>query len=446
MTQRSSGARVIAHMIEHKEAELANQKYKNISQIGLIVLNFIRRKRLIVYGGTALNEILPAKAKFYAKETFPDYDCYSDNAKVHAYELADELYANGYRYVYVKRAIHDGTFKVYGEFTPIADISVLTKTMYDRMITLAEKDYDLSKHSFIPAPLHFLRFSLHNELSKPVTSIRRWDKIYQRYKLLAKHVPYKDVTVKLASEVTVDAPLITNVELTKIILNAVTFCKSMHLPIGGMYILEKLLGKNELAHINHLRRLLGAIDVFSSDAMFTAETLATRFRMLLKGAIWHSNDRGLQVKVEFRANNRYMLNNGVDDEPMETPLILSEYIVYLSDGRRRTNLVTVYDGRSDCRSTFTKRGALVMAWDSMLAILHGRAFAANNISSESHMDLVIRAVAAKVNSISAAKRFSTECYGDIIGMDIIQKKRWDERIKVMLYIPEDSKRHTSKYS
>lgn len=448
MSKKSVGARVIASMMNNKQAALENEKFRAVAPISLLVANFIHRKRLIVYGGTALNEILPTKDKFYAKETFPDYDCYSDNAKTHAYELADELYAKGYRYVYVKRAIHDGTFKVYGEFTPIADISSVSKTMYDRMIELSEKDYDLSKHAFIPAPLHFLRFSLHNELSKPVTSIRRWDKIYMRHQLLWKNMPYNNALnelAKLEPQSITTHPLITNVELKKIVQDTIAFCKSMHIPVGGMHIVEKLIGKTIDPHVDHLRRLLGAIDVFSIDASSTAETLASRIQLLLKGAAWHSDDRNFRVKIEFRANNKYMLNNiGIRDEPMETPLILSEYTIYLSDGRKRVNLVTVYDGRTDCRSTYNKRGLLVMSWDVILAILHGRAFAASNPSAEAHLDMLISAVAAKVNVIPAAKRFSTECYGNVIGMDMVQKKRWDEKIRVMLYVPEGGVSRTHK--
>ena len=43
-----------------------------------IVENFIRRKKLICYGGTAINAILPKQDQFYNKDTeIADYDFFS---------------------------------------------------------------------------------------------------------------------------------------------------------------------------------------------------------------------------------------------------------------------------------------------------------------------------------------------------------------------------------
>jgi hypothetical protein len=55
-----------------------------------IVENFIIRKKLICYGGTAINNILPKYAQFYKRDIeIPDYDFFSENALEDAKELAD---------------------------------------------------------------------------------------------------------------------------------------------------------------------------------------------------------------------------------------------------------------------------------------------------------------------------------------------------------------------
>jgi hypothetical protein len=46
-----------------------------------IVEDFIIRKKLICYGGTAINNILPERDQFYNKEGDPDYDFFSSNAR-----------------------------------------------------------------------------------------------------------------------------------------------------------------------------------------------------------------------------------------------------------------------------------------------------------------------------------------------------------------------------
>ena len=55
-----------------------------------IIEDFIKQKKLICYGGTAINNILPKKAQFYNKNfEVPDYDVFSKNALKDAKELVD---------------------------------------------------------------------------------------------------------------------------------------------------------------------------------------------------------------------------------------------------------------------------------------------------------------------------------------------------------------------
>lgn len=61
-----------------------------IKKIITIIETFIRKKKLICYGGTAINNILPQYDQFYNKQfEIPDYDFFSTNAIDNAKELAD---------------------------------------------------------------------------------------------------------------------------------------------------------------------------------------------------------------------------------------------------------------------------------------------------------------------------------------------------------------------
>ena len=67
----------------------------NIKKILVIVETFLRTKQLIVYGGTAINSILPIEDQFYNKNTdLPDYDIYSNNALKDSKELVDLYFTN----------------------------------------------------------------------------------------------------------------------------------------------------------------------------------------------------------------------------------------------------------------------------------------------------------------------------------------------------------------
>ena len=70
---------------------------ENVKKIVTIVEQFLKSKKLICYGGTAINNILPAKLQFYDKDKeIPDYDFYSTNALAHAKELANIYFKKGY--------------------------------------------------------------------------------------------------------------------------------------------------------------------------------------------------------------------------------------------------------------------------------------------------------------------------------------------------------------
>ena len=109
-------------------AKISSPQVKEIIQI---VENYIRRKKLVCYGGTAINNILPAKDQFYDKAVeLPDYDFFSPSALNDAKELADIYYNAGYGDVEAKSGVHSGTYKVYVNFIPVADITSLDANIY----------------------------------------------------------------------------------------------------------------------------------------------------------------------------------------------------------------------------------------------------------------------------------------------------------------------------
>ena len=153
-----------------------------------IVEEFIKRKNLICYGGTAINNILPEEDKFYNKEVeVPDYDFFSENALNDAKELADIYYSKGFIDVEAKSGQHHGTYKVYVNFIPVADITYLPKQIY----TAIKKDAK-TVDGIMYAPPNFLRMSMYLELSRPAGDISRWEKVLKRLALLNKNYPITD--------------------------------------------------------------------------------------------------------------------------------------------------------------------------------------------------------------------------------------------------------------
>ena len=83
----------------------------DVSKIISIVEDFLKSKKLICYGGTAINNILPVEDQFYNKDIeLPDYDFYSPTPLEHAKELADIYYNLGFEEVIAQSGVHAGSF------------------------------------------------------------------------------------------------------------------------------------------------------------------------------------------------------------------------------------------------------------------------------------------------------------------------------------------------
>ena len=159
----------------------------NITKIIEILEDFLRKKKLVCYGGTALNNILPKEDQFYDKSIeIPDYDFYSSTALEDAKELADIYEKLGYDDVEARAGMHVGTFKVQVNFVPIADITHMEKELFSNIQKRAIKI-----NGILYAPPNLLRLNVYKELSRPAGDISRWEKIYKRLLLLNKHYPIK---------------------------------------------------------------------------------------------------------------------------------------------------------------------------------------------------------------------------------------------------------------
>ena len=153
-----------------------------------LVEAFIASKKLICYGGTAINNILPKTDRFYDDAiTVPDYDFFSPNALSDARELADVYHKNGFEIVEAKSGTHHGTYKVFVKYTPIADITHMDPGLFARL-----KKTAIVRDKIAYAPPNFLRMSMYLELSRPKGDVSRWEKVLKRMILLNKTYPLKD--------------------------------------------------------------------------------------------------------------------------------------------------------------------------------------------------------------------------------------------------------------
>jgi Poly(A) polymerase catalytic subunit len=176
-------ADVIALAQENIDKEVAGNP--EVKRMIKIVREFIETHRVMCYGGTAINNLLPPEDQFYDYSVeVPDYDFFSDTPQIHAAKLADRLASAGFGSVDVNPGMHLGTFKVFANYIPVADISHMDPEMFKKL--WSEK---VTKENIHYVPPNFLRMSMYLELSRPKGDVSRWKKVYDRLQLLNKHYP-----------------------------------------------------------------------------------------------------------------------------------------------------------------------------------------------------------------------------------------------------------------
>jgi len=180
---------ILRQAIDKAENKEGRKKINNpeVAEIIKIVEDFLKMKKRICYGGTAINNILPEQDQFYDKEVeLPDYDFFSPNPMEDAKLLADIYFKKGFTEVEAKSGTHAGTFKVFVNFIPVADITYLVPELYKSIMKKA-----ISVGGIYYSPPNYLRMLMYLELSRPSGDISRWEKVLKRIILLNKNFPLR---------------------------------------------------------------------------------------------------------------------------------------------------------------------------------------------------------------------------------------------------------------
>jgi len=263
---------ILRMAVDNAEEKIAKRVVNSddIQNIIKIVEDFIKHKNLICYGGTAINNILPSDDQFYNKELeVPDYDFFSTNALDDAKELADIYYNKGFTDVEAKSGQHHGTYKVFVNYIPVADITLLLKPIYN-----AIKKDAIRVGGILYTPPNYLRMSMYLELSRPAGDTSRWEKVMKRLALLNKNYPITDINCneidfqRDMKNKTYEENVYDNVRNTLVNQGVVFF--------GGYAI--TLYSQYMPKNLRHKLEKIADFDVLSNDPETTAEIVKERLK------------------------------------------------------------------------------------------------------------------------------------------------------------------------
>lgn len=239
MNNNNNSEYKIDKIIKEIEVNKLKNVYNEYNDVITLISKFIIKKKLILYGGFVINVILPKKLRFYKDYTINDFDCLSKNPLSDSIELAKIIKEKGYTYIKIKKAKHQGTYRVYVYGKQIFDISIIKSNIYDNLLKYSKKEKKNLKHykdkyNIIPLPI--IKKNLYYELSRPEQSGYRWEKIYERLNILNKTYPTPILKIKYEC---IKIPIIYQV-LTKNILEYIKISKNPVIDSFALKIYKKL--------------------------------------------------------------------------------------------------------------------------------------------------------------------------------------------------------------
>lgn len=166
---------------EHQEPTITEYRRAMI-----IVNDFIRRKKRIVYGGNAFDTLSKHKDKndgIYANDSRKDVEFYSPEPIEDMVELCNVLHDAKFPWVQGKQAQHEATYTIFVNFENVCDMTYMPRNIYSNMPVIKLNGILYSDTTWIM--IDVLR--QHND---PMLSYQRVkDKTFGRANVLFRHYP-----------------------------------------------------------------------------------------------------------------------------------------------------------------------------------------------------------------------------------------------------------------
>lgn len=185
------GNKLLNKVVEQKKKQIERLNYEKYKGVFEETAAFLKKKRALLYGGVAVNEMLPPPFKIYEPATLPDIDVLSPEPKKLANSLAKFLKKKGHEAVTVAEALHMGTFKVFADGIQVADITGCDAAAYKKLLLGSL----VSSIGIKTVPPLFIRMSLHKIMAEP-NDAHRWPNVYERLNYFYRKFPVGKCSLK----------------------------------------------------------------------------------------------------------------------------------------------------------------------------------------------------------------------------------------------------------
>ena len=296
----------INDIVEKKEEELEKIQYNDYKYVFDETVKIIKKLKILLYGGTAINELLPKNLKIYGEYVLPDIDIFTTDALKKANYIVEQLKKRNLKAVSVSEANHKNTYKVFAEGEQVLDITEITEKAFKKL----SKNSKIGDLGIRIVNVEFLRLSLHMLLAQS-NDAHRWGKVFKRLILFYKEYPPKE-TCEIKESMANERSLEDNKKL---------------LLIGRIYLyLEKsefvLFGPNEVKFILEQKNNILNLNIFNMDPQIfllvqtnNLKNVATKIIKNIK----NSSDKFTITKVY---KNNYFIYDHIIINYKDDPLIV----------------------------------------------------------------------------------------------------------------------------
>jgi hypothetical protein len=395
-----------------KEIEIKKLKdlYNEFNDVIEIISKFIIKKNLILYGGFVINLILPKKHRFYKEYTINDYDCFSKNPIKDSFELAKEIKISGFKYIKIKKAIHNNTYKISVFGKQFFDITFLDESVYKLLLKYIKNNNNKLKYykdEYKIIPVEIIKQNLYFELARPIQSGFRWEKIYNRLGLVNKFYPTEKNNKTLKCIPIKETYLIA----IKYILE---YIKSNKIPIIDSYSIK--LYKNLGLCCYRLSDTSICITILVNNINEVYENI----KNIINSYINTSKYKITLIKKSINSINLYKQY---------------DIRVYDNETKEIFNIIRIIEIKNQCFSTTVKNGYEVGSIDTCLYFLYynyvnNKIFYNNNSEALENIYYINQFENNIINeemNISVNKRLQTKCYGEI-NYESELKELWNKRL------------------
>lgn len=366
---------------------------------------FLKSRRIVLYGGFALNSYLPTKERIYDDDIdIPDYDGYSCNALKDATDLYNHLMSKGYKILVVKEAMHKGTYNISWEFNSVADITQVDEEFYK----LVNKSKQLVDDVYV-IDTNLLKANAYIELASPDSSMFRWAKVMPRLKKLETHAP-----ITLSAPSVKKIPTLANWKLPD--------------AIKQLFIdLWKYTTRNELPVLgNH------ATTFYSTKHTPTTDPF-TPFRV------------SCFSMLEVLTKNSTKTIKGVHEILNKSSYKAFDYVVdggnvVVKYNKKRYDVLRVHDVSQICISvTKTRTGVMFGSIFYIIYILYYKLFELNSVSKNRRDSKTTRKRVHEIKHTIVKlfphinrNKFILDCYGYSKSNSVIKKERYVNKVGLVV--------------